>query len=885
MIRPELLQKSAYLIARFACEVKTSNALGLFDINTVAEDFLVPIFAIVLDCPDLQNQNRIQMNFPAVDLGSTTKRISIQVSSDASSNKINETLTKFKSHDLKSKFDKLLIYALKDKQSSYSSNKLKTTISKLDIEFDASQDVWDYQDLSEQFGKLPNEKIQDVIDLLEGEFRKRDSQKKFRSELEKFLKISAQKIEDEKISKKYIPSVFVETTQIKEEMRYFAHPMFFYRKIDDQLNNISLAEFNKLLNLARIDQLQLSLNEVVDVAIPKNLLELRDRVCDQNHAVSKVIEHISAYSRGGGDIEAYVPKECFAGYWDVLGFSIDSTGRGIFYELESISQDIDLTQAKIFLVTGMAGQGKTNFVCDLVENQFQKFEIPTIFIPARKLNDFPSPNRIHSYITNNRFAPDVRNLHELLSLFNAVAAECQKPFIIAVDGINEIGDLDGFVSELRVFLDALCQYEFIKIIVTCRSEFFDHKFSDVFEPQFTKHLHRIQNLQNEMSEDNKKRLITSYFEHFKIDASLSKSAKQFLKNDLILLRIFCDIHEGKSIGYVTEIYKGEIFEKYLMMKIEEFSASNKRTALASIYKICSRMFEQEDFTQLPIEGFDDTELEVVEKLISEDVILRREIPTTGLDSVGIENISFTYDEMRDFLLAHFTVGELAQSMPFKIGELFEKIREWPIYEGFFRYAYVIARKKKCELIIHACESYDGFEQHYINNLALLSPDIQTHEDVERVKEMLATRTRDYDLGRLSGFLFKRRDETDHLNIRILFDHLRGLEDDELEKLLRAMLSQPESFPYSDLRKKVSNLLSSFSELDQSEQIEAGIPALAIALFLLPFAYWEQRESIKNLFVERASLREFRAAIEACVNTQSRSVNACITEILLEVDSA
>lgn len=88
MTRQELLQKSASLLARFAYEVRVSNALGLFDINTVAEDFLVPIFATILDCPDLQNQNRIQMNFPAVDLGCTTTRTSIQVTSDASSGKI-----------------------------------------------------------------------------------------------------------------------------------------------------------------------------------------------------------------------------------------------------------------------------------------------------------------------------------------------------------------------------------------------------------------------------------------------------------------------------------------------------------------------------------------------------------------------------------------------------------------------------------------------------------------------------------------------------------------------------------------------------------------------------------------------------------------------------
>ena len=305
------------------------------------------------------------------------------------------------------------------------------------------------------------------------------------------------------------------------------------------------------------------------------------------------------FSWYGEHSKRYVPKNYLTGYWKVFRFGIESIGSEVFRALDSICKQLEIAQAKIFLVTGMAGQGKTNFVCDLVENQFRKFEIPTIFVPARKLNDFPGPNRIQSYIRNNRFAPEVRNLHELLVLFDEVAKECGKPFIIAVDGINEVRDLDGIVAELRVFLDALRQYDFVKMVITCRNEFFDHKFAGLFEPQFTEHLHRVQDLRKEMSEENKDRLLRSYLDHFRIDASISVSAKKFLKNDLILLRIFCDIHEGKSIEYLSDIYKGDIFEEYLTMKINQFPHPVRRKALHSIYKICERMLQNEDFAQVP----------------------------------------------------------------------------------------------------------------------------------------------------------------------------------------------------------------------------------------------------------------------------------------------
>lgn len=526
----------------------------------------------------------------------------------------------------------------------------------------------------------------------------------------------------------------------------------------------------------------------------------------------------------------------------------------------------------------MAGQGKTNFVCDLVENQFRKFEIPTIFLPARKLNDFPGPNRIQSYITNNRFAPEVRDLHELLSLFDNVAKEFGKPFIIAVDGINEVGDLDGFVSELRVFLDALCQYDFVKIIITCRNEFFDHKFAGLFEPQFTDHLHWVQDLRNEMSEENKDRLLNSYLDHFQIEANLSTSAQEFLKNDLILLRIFCDIHEGKSIGSVPDIYKGDIFEGYLMMKIGEFPAPAQRKAMVSIYKICARMLENEDFAQLPMEGFDDAEMEIVEKLIGEDIILRREVPSTGLTSLGVENISFTYDEMRDFLLAHFAVVEMAPSNPEKVDELFERICDWPIYEGFFRYAYVLARKQGCEKVIGACEAFDDFDRHYLNNLRLLSAEIQTSEDVLRVKSMLGNLTVVNDLHDLAWILFRKREASDPLNVQILLDHLSWLDDAALEKFAKAMFLSEHGYLDEKWRDNVSHMLKSLVQLDDDQQVGIGSPALAVALYFAQFARWDEREATKNLFSNRATVQEFSEAVSLCRQASSDAVHACVSEI-------
>lgn len=629
MNQQELLTRINALLGRFAYEVRVSNATGLFDINILAEDFLVPILSVVFDCPDLKNQNHVQMNFPAVDLGCNKSRISIQVTSDPSAPKIIKTIKKFREHELNKLFDTLYIYVISEKQKTYRSSALESEIKTCPVDFNTRDNILDYRSLAERLSTLSSEKLDIIRNHLESEFDKVDSNLKFRKSLTEFISVSQKKIEDEKKTKKYIPSVFVETSEIKDSVRFFSNPKFFYRKIDYDLQRINLESCNHFLELSRVEPLNIEVNDLISLPEPNSLEDLNTRLLKQQEAVKRFKKAITPLSWRSEENEKFSPQADLKDYWRVFKYNVESSTTGIYYQLNDILDKIKISTSKIFLVTGMAGQGKTNFVCDLVENQLQRFEVPTIFIPARLLNHYSSPNRILSYITNNRFCPSLSSLHELFELLNNVASESGKPFIIALDGINEVNDLQGFVDELKIFLDALCQYDFIKIIVTCRNEFFEHKFSGVFEPHFSDYLYRVQDLRNEMSENNKSKLLTEYFDYFNINLSLSGVSKKFLMNDLILLRLFCEIFEGQDIGYVPDIYKGELFERYLMMKIEQFPLEQQSIAIGSLRKICHQMLKNEDFSLVSNAGFDAVERQVIEKLVGEDIILRRELPPSG----------------------------------------------------------------------------------------------------------------------------------------------------------------------------------------------------------------------------------------------------------------
>lgn len=844
MNREDYLAKAARLFGRLVHEVKVKNAAGLFDINTVAEDFYIPILSKIFSCPDLKNQNRVKANFPAVDLGCESVRTSIQITSDPSSEKVAKTLELFRKHGLGNDFDKIYVLVITEKQRSYSSNKLSREIEQLSVQFDPSTQIIDYHDLVRMLAQESTELIGAVCAILDREFAKQDRNTKFRDELENFLEVARSKVEFEKKSKKYIPSIFIETSSVKDQVRYFSNPIFFYRKINELVLGIGLPRLNALLRLAGQKPIEPRPQIPLVASDITSLSELTAALADQSKALQALRAEVLPLSMDRGKAKRFEPvgdAETFGRIWR---FPIEANAYGLIRRLDQTLEAIELANAKVFLVTGMAGQGKTNFVCDLVENQFRKFRVPSIFIPARDLNGYSGQNRIFDFIVDNRYAPEVRNTHELLKLFDEVAREVGKPFIIAIDGINEVNANPGFDTELNTFLHALTQYDYVKALITCRSEFFDQRFGTTMKQAFFDKVFRVENLRSEMTERHKERLIQSYFDHFRIKLSLSDNASNFLRNDLLLLRIFCEIEEGASGRYVSTIYKGDIFERFLLLKVEEFEAPLRRHVVPTLHHIARRMLDDGSFTSLSTAGFDDHEVRVIERLIAEDIVLRSELPIPTLASAGLQHMSFTYDELRDFIIAHYLVTDLAEPDFNQVVPIFAQLRQLQIREGVFRYAYILARRHSKEKMVELCEQQSDFSTQYVNAIELIPPALQSASDRQRVREILASDEKVQELRAVAVFLFHRRSLDEVLNIDILVDHISSLTDHECEAFFGSIFSDGYGWRH-EWRRSLTQLVTTFIERAEKVFPADCPPLLTFVLQLCGFVEWEYRETTLN----------------------------------------
>lgn len=164
MINKEIYLKSvAESLALLSKEVTILNAVNLYDINIVAEDFFPGLLNLIYDY-ELKNANYLEKNAPAIDLIDKKNRISVQVTSDNTSTKINHTIKEFNDNHSYKIYDRLIILVLTQKKNYTSDFDTKGNFT-----FEKKKDIWDVTDIIRDIRKLDTEKIKSISDYLSEE--------------------------------------------------------------------------------------------------------------------------------------------------------------------------------------------------------------------------------------------------------------------------------------------------------------------------------------------------------------------------------------------------------------------------------------------------------------------------------------------------------------------------------------------------------------------------------------------------------------------------------------------------------------------------------------------------------------------------------------------
>ena len=162
--RARLMRRARHYLSVWQVQIGLDNQAGLTDINSEAEDFCCGLLNKMLD-GQFHNLNLERMNFPAVDLGDRERRICVQVTSTAGSEKIDHTLERFFFHGLHRDYDRLIVLVLGKKQ-----NHRKTFRVEDGFSFEPGRDIWDIARLLTQMAGLDMPRLNRVDCYLREQF-------------------------------------------------------------------------------------------------------------------------------------------------------------------------------------------------------------------------------------------------------------------------------------------------------------------------------------------------------------------------------------------------------------------------------------------------------------------------------------------------------------------------------------------------------------------------------------------------------------------------------------------------------------------------------------------------------------------------------------------
>jgi hypothetical protein len=569
-------------------------------------------------------------------------------------------------------------------------------------------------------------------------------------------------------SEKYLKNTFIETGDYKDSLRFLCHPFQFSVKLHDEIAILDFRYWRHLLQKNSLPDFKLGLDDNI------SLLELSHSNLSQTTQNLKIylqqkkaeIEHTKKLDRSKYPFE-----------WKI---------NGVINRLTYLSK-------RVALITESAGQGKTNFLCDFTENFLLGWNIPTVFITGSELDE----GNIRNGITKAVF-PDKSNIRfdEFMDRLRTLCDSEKKCFVIVLDGINENLNPSGLSKNLESFISELIEYDFVRFIISCRSEYFENNFKNLNNSSFKNEILQISNLldKREMSRRDdfiKDKLVKLYLDHFNIKiGSFSHESKEQLSNNFLLLRIFCEAYASQSFPVIGDIYKEELFKNFFDHKCEEINRRLKNDASFNVIgnfdiknfisDILSYMIKERKYVNVGLDQLieDEKSRSLYTHFLDENILVRRDL---SKDDIGIftdtEVVNFTFDEFRDYLISRYLIEQLFV----RDREEFEKFLssefnlKSPILEGCSTFLFYISRRNALPDLNEVITKQSWFESTYFDCIFNVRDSNISDEDIAIIKDAVFSKSK-YSTNLIWSLLIRiRLDLYQKLNIQLLFIWLRELD--------------------------------------------------------------------------------------------------------------
>lgn len=567
-------------------------------------------------------------------------------------------------------------------------------------------------------------------------------------------------------SGKYLPHVYLENREVKQHMRDFVAPYTFCKLLLERCDMIDTYRINRNRRFRHKESFVFDIEQFKTIPSEEKLSEFYRRTKELKEYVN------SKYNELHGNNSDYL--------------SYSKYGQQVIH--------LEYILSKILLVTTSAGQGKTNLICDIVDNVLLKRGIPFVYMNGYEIDS----NNIGESFARMMLPMSKASFDESIKGLSTYCKYKRCPVILIIDGLNENPNPETFSRNLQVFLDAVLQYDCVKVIMTCRTEYYKECFT-TFDDAFKDKMIKMGDLNKHLDEDERGRLLDNYLRYFKITAQFGHHVQERLCDDLLLLRIFCEANRNKNLGVVHSIKREELFTEYYdimtrnliekVQKEEGYKLSENRvkdfiTNLID-YMICNGMFFNVPLSYLESK-FTDDEQRIFSRFLEENILLRKDLTPNAKGLFGRkEVINFTYDSFRDYLLSayltDFVYTNDRNHYEKCISEYTSKGHQ--LREGLTPFLFVHSKKNYNNEVLAFLKSFDWYEYIFEGYVWDVPDDTINTEDIKHVVMLLQSEDPSYVTQRL--IFYDRWNEAyyPNLNIRILLDYLSTLNDKALNMFI------------------------------------------------------------------------------------------------------
>ncbi|CEP99113.1 V8-like Glu-specific endopeptidase [[Clostridium] sordellii] len=602
-------------------------------------------------------------------------------------------------------------------------------------------------------------------------------------------------------TKKYIPEIFVENGNLKEKCRLMTDPILFYEKILEDIERYKFRGLNRILTILGLNKFTIDID--FDLKKNVNLYNVRDKSYQIKLLLESKKNELEILRKSlNPDNFNYNKKDYI--------YNIKS-GLSDEWVIKDWIDLVDILNYRSLLITEHAGQGKTNFICDLTKNVLLNKSIDTLYINAVDLS-FDSIELSLERIILDRLG---YNFNSFIFNIEKITKEKNKPFVLVIDGLNENANINKFSQNLELFIERIKDYEFIRVVMTCRVELFDERFNNL-KKYYNSYLKNIDTLRivNDVFEE---RIYYGYLSHFGLSGSqIDEFAMNKLVNNTLLLRIFCETYRDKVLPPINDICIFDLFEEYWEVKIYQISqrySLDKLIFEKLLDKILDYMISNQLYNKVEISALDLTteELDLLKKLLDEDILFRKdEKVKKGLREITVYIISFVFDEFRDYALANFVMLHFDDYERKEYISLIKDItnKDNEVSEGISKYLFFESKKIKNDEFDEILRSQEWYMKVYTDNIFSVNDDYITQEDINiiltgiRSDISLGSYTIDNLLNRYDENVFK------NLGISLLIDTIKNFNDEEyndyIVPIAESYINKGDNFIISNYDVKVNS---------------------------------------------------------------------------------